>query len=785
MNTPGRITPQADLSGDDPVARIATHLRQADYRPAPEPEILELSQLVGRSDAADDAYGYDEDAKADGARSGLPLALAMLCLGAGWIGFAGWALLSSASLSDVAPVLTTVAACIAPLLLIMLIWIVAGRRPEDPVEKLRSYAQAVSGEAQSAFQQLADAEQRLAGAYSAVQHHSREAAAQTSAGAEALLAASSRIEELCARIDTILAQSAARASEALARISAVEAAAPRMDETLSSFAGSLAQSCDDIAARGATLDEQIRTAAIIAEEARLQLTQAHDATVTQSDVLRHETRQLGDELTKLSELAAARVDLTLERARAAADETQTRLDCNNAALETLAERSRSTIEAVGVESVAALSAHMDAIMARLAEADTALAVHGQKGGALIGNLDRGVAGLAEQFAALQSNAEAGGQKIESTLSALAQEAGQLEASLGRGSAAADQFIARAESLLVALDADIREINESMPAAFDRADTRMASTRDNLEETMVLVSRMQAEAGAILDRVAQTRDAVAAQAEAIDVALDTGHNGLGRQTADIAAMRQALMDNQAILAQLNDEAAPQVLQTLEQVRQTAEAASEHARRTIESAIATVASQLEEASGAAIESAIGQKVNDQLHQIAEIADNAVKSAHRATDHLMRQMIALTDSAADLESRIAKASEADQSHSRDFVTERSAQIIVSLQDNAIDVSKWLSHDVSEREWTAYLNGDKSLFARRAVKLLSSADLRKLHAHYQDDPQFQEQVNRYVTDFEAMLGDILAGRNGNNLAIVLLSSDVGKLYVALAQGIERLRVA
>ncbi len=40
-------------------------------------------------------------------------------------------------------------------------------------------------------------------------------------------------------------------------------------------------------------------------------------------------------------------------------------------------------------------------------------------------------------------------------------------------------------------------------------------------------------------------------------------------------------------------------------------------------------------------------------------------------------------------------------------------------------------------------------------------------------------------MLADVLEARRGHSLAIALLSSDLGKLYVALAQAIERLRVA
>jgi hypothetical protein len=48
---------------------------------------------------------------------------------------------------------------------------------------------------------------------------------------------------------------------------------------------------------------------------------------------------------------------------------------------------------------------------------------------------------------------------------------------------------------------------------------------------------------------------------------------------------------------------------------------------------------------------------------------------------------------------------------------------------------------------------------------------------------VNRYIHDFEAMLRSVLSTRDGNALAVTILSSDMGKLYVALAQAIERLR--
>ena len=62
-------------------------------------------------------------------------------------------------------------------------------------------------------------------------------------------------------------------------------------------------------------------------------------------------------------------------------------------------------------------------------------------------------------------------------------------------------------------------------------------------------------------------------------------------------------------------------------------------------------------------------------------------------------------------------------------------------------------------------------------------MQAHYEAESEFREHVNRYIHDFETMLRQLLSTRDGNALGVTLLSSDMGKLYVALAQGIERLR--
>ena len=45
------------------------------------------------------------------------------------------------------------------------------------------------------------------------------------------------------------------------------------------------------------------------------------------------------------------------------------------------------------------------------------------------------------------------------------------------------------------------------------------------------------------------------------------------------------------------------------------------------------------------------------------------------------------------------------------------------------------------------------------------------------------YIHDFEAMLRRVLAERDGGMIAVTLMSSDMGKLYAALAQAVDKRR--
>ena len=235
--------------------------------------------------------------------------------------------------------------------------------------------------------------------------------------------------------------------------------------------------------------------------------------------------------------------------------------------------------------------------------------------------------------------------------------------------------------------------------------------------------------------------------------------------------------------LTDSAGPQLVAALLRVKDTADQAAERARQALGRAISEAAEKLGEASEHALVEAMGERVNDQLENVAQVAERAVKAAHVASDRLMRQLLTIADTSAAIEKRVAEAEDAAEARDRESFARRSAVLIESLNSVSIDVAKILSGDVSDSSWAAYLKGDRGIFTRRAVRLLDATETRAVAQLYDDDTAFRDHVNRYIHDFEAMLRTILSARDGSALGVTLLSSDMGKLYVALAQAIDRLR--
>jgi chromosome segregation ATPase len=201
------------------------------------------------------------------------------------------------------------------------------------------------------------------------------------------------------------------------------------------------------------------------------------------------------------------------------------------------------------------------------------------------------------------------------------------------------------------------------------------------------------------------------------------------------------------------------------------------------VVALATRVGQQSAAAIEAALEEGGVSVAEEMAEKMREAAETGRGAVVQLRDQLGRVHELTSNLEARIAHAREqAEENVDNDF-SRRVALITERLNSTAIDLDKFLATEVSETAWTSYLKGDRGIFTRKAVRLLDNREAREIAELYNSDVEFRGHVNRYVHDFEAMLRSLLSTRNGNSLGVTILSSDMGKLYVALAQAIERLR--
>jgi hypothetical protein len=221
----------------------------------------------------------------------------------------------------------------------------------------------------------------------------------------------------------------------------------------------------------------------------------------------------------------------------------------------------------------------------------------------------------------------------------------------------------------------------------------------------------------------------------------------------------------------------------QVRDAAAHAASRAREAIEGIIPDSAGKLGAAAREALEVAIREGIEERLRGVEGIAANAVEQARAASDRLTQQMLSLGQSASALEQHFNRRDDEQREKDSEAFARRVALLIDSMHSASIDVGKILSNEIDDRAWGEYLKGDRGVFTRRAVQLLDGSEARAIRAHYESDGEFQASVNRYVHDFEAMLRRVLAERDGGAIAVTLMSSDVGKLYAALAQAVDRRR--
>lgn len=567
------------------------------------------------------------------------------------------------------------------------------------------------------------------------------------------------------------------------KLGALLATLPRAEAETAALADTIERTGLAAGERTASLDAQVAALAARGREAEVIAGGAAEKLAAHLQRMDATGQSAGARLEQVTSDAAAAVDALLDRTSAAIAESRSGLSAQGDAMLALVGASQAALDHAARESAEALSERISLIEMVIERIAGRLDAQRGASAALFDELAGGIGGAEQRMDSLHERGVRQSQALAAAVSALAQSTDAVTVALQTNDATATHAISTTETLLTALDAAAREIDETLPEAFDRLDARVLASKKVVSaakpELLALVTAAESTHDAI-EAVAQV---VADQRRTVETLNQTLQEALATGTDKADAIEQMLVAASSRAVQLSEDAAPRLLEALLRVRDTAAAAADHAREALARVIPEAAESLGKASTQALSRAVDVRVEEHVARISSVTEGAVDAAQRATLRLEQRLSAIEDAAAQVDARLAEDREEREKNEHEGFARRASLLIEQLNSVSIDLTRTFAPEVSDSAWSAYLKGDRGVFTRRAVRLLDGSEQRDIARLYDDSTPFREQVNRYIHDFEAMLRNVLAQRDASPLGVTLLSSDMGKLYVALAQAIERLR--
>ncbi|OYX37112.1 MULTISPECIES: hypothetical protein [unclassified Sphingomonas] len=748
---------------------------------AVDPPLSEATAPIA-ADLAD-VTAIDEVPPAGGLGRALGPAVAILAI-AGWLGTMLWHSWPRLELG-LAPLdlVQFVAALCVPPALVGILWLLAMRSSTAEAHRFGVTARQMRAEAAALERTIAIVSRQIDANRQALAQQTNDLMKMGDGASERLVAISNGMGHEIATAD----EQARKLTEAITiaqnNLSTLLSSLPKAHGETAGMAKTLEATALVASDHAAALDAQMAALAERGREANAVAGMAAQKLAAHMARMETTSETAGSRLETVTAEMAGTVDNLLERTAAAVDEARKGIAAQGEAMIAMAEVNQATLHSAGKEAVEALADRIGSIETMIDRIAERLNEQRAASEALVSDVDTGFTAVEAKVATFHSTGIERTQMLAASISALGGSTDAMTETLKIGDDMARKVIATAEDLLVSMDAAAREIDETLPEALARLDARIASSRN-------VVAGAKPELLALVTAAESTHDAIEAIAQVIQtqrhtldqlsaLLLQTLEDGRDKASAIGGTLDEAISRTHDFA----EQAAPRLVEALIRVRDTAATAADRARETLSTVIPDAAKSLELASAQAMQRAVGNAVEKQVNAIAEAADNAVEAAARASDRLTRQMLTIAETTSLVENRIEDArAERDKADSDSFAR-RASLLIEALNSGAIDIAKSFSTEVSDSAWAAYLKGDRGVFTRRAVRLLDAGEARDVARLYDDEGPFREQVNRYIHDFEAMLRTVLAQRDGSPMGVTLLSSDMGKLYVALAQAIERLR--
>lgn len=595
-----------------------------------------------------------------------------------------------------------------------------------------------------------------------------------------------------------------------------------IQEVLARHVGDVKEAASD------ALDQTEQVAARVAEQAKImsddlraELTEAGEAAITTSDGL---SATIADLLKNsrdlLSEVATERQSL-IDQANSDLDVLRvTMMNATATARETLGGLKESFDQQgadIVAEADATASRTLDQLRQLRAGIEAELEDLSSAANQTIGRIDAASSDLAENARSIVENADQATGRLADTSKAMAGHSDNARMELAtvlqrlhtveetlkekqnRLSDAATTASSHLSEAMTLYDTKVRNLGEQAILSSEQIDTAHNTLLDREMSLRDLSNAMQGDLQSVSTSLLQTTHTMRAELSKSRTEITASAEDLASRQAALGETAQSLTDELSIASDsMSSEAAKfrheaesathDLLQAAEAVRIESERADTIMRDAVSSSHAELTERLSGLSSEAEQRLTVMKEDLQatLTRLMEEYEANAKRAEKESAHLTMRLgseavriAEVTDKfivkAKDLENQLKETG--GQSFAR-----TSKLLMQALNEASVDIHRSLNSQIDDGDWEAYLSGDRSRFIRKTVQIGDRKVRAKIAKKFDSDRDFKATVARFMRDFESLMERSMDGDRGDALSVTIISSDMGKLYVMLAQALKKL---
>ena len=504
------------------------------------------------------------------------------------------------------------------------------------------------------------------------------------------------------------------------------------------------------------------------------------------------------EINALAQASQSGLEAMANAAAQARQAVETPIGALNAAIDDAFTRTSLSVE----QTRDAVHAQTSAMLASVDQARTALAHIGGEGAR---ELDERLANLqllaskievsGRNAAALVDELGSRVEALETRLAAAIASNSEALSGLDARLAAANVTVAGFTAPLGDADAALAAVQLRLEAMGSEAGRTIALFEAQLPAGEAQVSTLRGQIAGLEAQLANIKEQAATLAEPLESGSATLNDASNRLTsaretltATTDELADAIARAQEQMRALEDDtsrlsltASGELIETFARVREVADNAAGAMRTALAGVILEAEEALDRAAISRTEAAFAAPIRDRIAELMELQGRAGESAQAAAERVAQRLVGLARTLSDVEAHVDAVETRAEVRIRNALGRRANGLIDSLQSSAIDLAKLLDYDIDDKTWADYAAGDASAVARRLAHGLDSGAGRQFVRHYTHDAEFRAEASRYLQEFESLVADVVPERGGEALGATLLSSTLGKLYLAIGQAAGR----